>query len=116
MTGSNFILGKFCRIFGLHPLVGFGMFAVDWMLFGSNVSTVGLGLLITTPIALLLSIPCILLQRYMFHDNWGAALGKGLMVGVLTAVPSPLPSVVPFASGAIGTAKVLRKRNGTHRL
>ena len=99
---------KISQLFGLHPFVGFGMFAVDWMMFGTNVFTIGLSFLVTIPVAIMLSIPCTLIQRFSFADDWGAAIGKGLMVGVLTAIPSPLPSVVPLVTGALGTAKVLK--------
>lgn len=98
-----------CQNFGLHPLVGFGMFAVDWMMFGSNVATAGMGMALTVPMAIALSVPCTLIQRFSYDDTWGAALGKGMMVGVLTAVPSPLPSLVPLASGVLGTTKLLQK-------
>lgn len=100
-------LSSLCQFLGLHPLVGFGMFAIDWMMFGGNVASGGLGMVITVPVAIALSVPCTLIQRFSYDDEWGAALGKGLMVGVLTAVPSPLPSVLPLASGALGTAKML---------
>lgn len=27
---------EFSHMLGIHPLVGFGMFAIDWMLFGAE--------------------------------------------------------------------------------
>lgn len=87
---------------GLHPLVAFGMFACDWMLFGGEAGSAGVGLAITIPIALALVIPSILVQRYSFKDGWGAAIGKGLLVGVLTAIPMPIGSPVTFAGGVLG--------------
>ena len=30
-----------------------------------------------------------------------------MLVGVLTAIPTPLPSVVPFLGGVLGVAKLL---------
>src|SRR5262245_1109415 len=90
------------RSLGLHPLVAFGMFACDWMLFGGEAGSAGVGLALTVPIALALMIPCILIQRYSFGDRWGAALGKGLLVGVLTAIPLPIGSPVTLAGGVIG--------------
>ncbi|MBK8251263.1 MAG: hypothetical protein IPK82_01160 [Polyangiaceae bacterium] len=90
------------KTLGLHPLVAFGMFACDWMLFGGEASSAGVGLALTIPIALALTIPSVLIQRFTFRDSWGAALGKGLMVGVLTAVPMPLGSPVTLAGGVIG--------------
>ena len=99
-------MGRFLEVsakVGLHPLVGFGMFAVDWMLFGPEAGSLGITWPISLTVAAGLTIPCILIQRYGFKENWGLALGKGLMVGVLTAIPSPLPSVLTFVGGAMGT-------------
>jgi hypothetical protein len=102
-------LKKFCQTFGLHPLTGFGMFAVDWMLFAPEAGSLGTALVFTVPFALALTIPCVLIQKHSFNDDWGAALGKGIMVGVLTAIPSPLPSVVSLTAGALGIGKLLMK-------
>ncbi|MBU1878819.1 MAG: hypothetical protein KJ734_07705, partial [Chloroflexi bacterium] len=71
------------QMLGLHPLVGFGMFAVDSMLFAETLATAGIGWTITVPVAVALTIPCVLLQKYAIGDGWGVAIGKGLMVGVL---------------------------------
>jgi hypothetical protein len=93
---------KLARTLGLHPLVAFGMFACDWMLFGGEAATAGVGLTVTIPIALALVIPSVLLQRYSYGDRWGASIGKGLLVGVLTAIPMPIGSPVTLVGGVLG--------------
>lgn len=95
------------RIIGLHPLVGFGMFAVDWMLFAAETGTIAVSWPVSIGVAAALTIPCVLVQRYSYSDEWGLAIGKALMVGVLTAVPTSLPSLVPLAGGVVGTASLL---------
>lgn len=95
---------------GLHPLVGFGMFAVDLMLFGEEAVTAGIGWPVAVAVAVALTIPCILIQHYAYKDDWGAAVGKGLLVGLLTAIPTPLPSIVPFLGGALGLVSLLGER------
>ena len=100
-------LKKFSQFFGLHPLVGFGMVAADMMLFGAEVSTAMIGWAVTIPIGIALAVPCTLIQKYSFKDNWGTAIGKGMLIGLLTAIPSPLPAVVPFIGGALGVIKML---------
>jgi len=100
-----------CQLFGLHPLVGFGMFAVDWMLFSADVLTLGAAWPISIPVGAALAIPCILIQRHSFKDSWGAAVGKGLLVGLLTAIPTPLPSAVPLVGAVLGAVKLLREGN-----
>lgn len=101
-------LKKFSQFFGLHPLVGFGMFAVDLMLFSTvEVPTFEVGWLITVPIAAFLTIPSVLIQKFSYKDDWGSAIGKGMLVGVLTAIPTALPAAVPFIGGVLGTVNLL---------
>ena len=106
-------LQKFSKFFGLHPLVGFGMFAVDLMLFGGvEVPTFEAGWLVTVPVAAFLTIPSVLIQKYSYKDNWGSSIGKGMLVGVLTAIPTALPSAVPFIGGVLGTVNLLSPGGG----
>ena len=98
---------NFCKTIGLHPLVGFGMAAVDWMLFGGEMASAGVSWGISVPIAIALTIPCILIQRYSFKDEWGTAIGKGLLIGVLTAIPTAIPSIVALIGGSLGMVKGL---------
>jgi hypothetical protein len=97
------------RIFGLHPIVGFGMFALDAMLFGGAMASAGVGWAVTVPVAMAFSIPCILIQRFSFHDTLPTSIGKGLILGLLTAIPTPLPSIVAIGGGVLGTAALLRR-------
>lgn len=104
-------LKKLSQSFGLHPLVGFGMFAVDMMLFGSEMLTFELTLPISVAVGAALTIPSILIQRHSFNDSWGAAAGKGLLIGVLTAIPTPLPAIVPLLGGTLGTMQMLGSKD-----
>jgi hypothetical protein len=100
---------QICNTLGLHPIVGFGMFALDWMLFAAEGATLGAFWPISIGVAVVFTIASILVQKYDFKEEWGLAIGKGLMVGVLTAIPTPLPSFVPFVGGAMGTAALLSR-------
>lgn len=104
-------LKKLSKSFGLHPLVGFGMFAVDMMLFGGEVITLEAIWPITVGVGALLTVPMVLIQRHSFGDSWGAAWGKGLLVGVLTGIPTPLPAIIPLLGGALGTMQMLADKN-----
>lgn len=99
-----------CQLLGLHPLVGFGMVAVDWMLFTAETGTLGASWVISIGVAIVLTIPSVLIQKYGFKEEWGLSLGKGLMVGCLTAIPTALPSLVPFVGGTLGTVALLNNR------
>lgn len=98
---------KLSKSFGLHPLVGFGMFAVDMMLFGAEAATFELSWPISVAVGAALTIPSILIQRHSFKDSWGASIGKGMLIGVLTAIPTPLPALVPLLGGTLGTIQML---------
>lgn len=104
-------LKKLSKSFGLHPLVGFGMFAVDMMLFGGEVMTLEAIWPITVGVGALLTVPMVLIQKHSFGDSWGAAWGKGLLVGVLTGIPTPLPALVPLLGGALGTMQMLTDKD-----
>jgi hypothetical protein len=98
---------SFGQTFGLHPLTAMGMFAVDWMLFGEEVATAGVGWVISLPVGILLGLVAMLIQKYAYKDETAIAIAKGLLVGLLTAIPTPLASfgMLPFA--AFGAIRVL---------
>lgn len=86
-------ISRLSEQFGLHPLVGMGMILVDLMLFGGELSSFGMFWIISATVGLLLAVPSALLQRYVYGDRWTRAIGKSLVVGVLTGIPTPLPSL-----------------------
>jgi hypothetical protein len=95
------------RMVGLHPLVGFGMLVVDWMLFAGEGGSGGVSWILSVAVAIGLAVPSILIQKFGFKEHWGLAVGKGLIVGLITAIPTAIPSVVSFAGGALGTASMV---------
>lgn len=98
---------QMCNMLGVHPLAGLGVFAVDWMLFGGEGMTLGASWLVSIGVAAVLTIATILIQKSLFRDQWLAAIGKGLIIGLLTAIPTALPSVVPLVGGVMGTWSML---------
>ena len=94
--------------FGLHPLVAFCMIAVDWMMFAEDSVLGPIGWTISCIVAAVITVPCILLQFYTYKDSWPVAISKGLIIGVLTAIPTPLPSIITATSGVLGTIGTLK--------
>ncbi len=99
-------MNKFLQTVGLDPLVAFAVIAIDFMLFAPD--STGIGWVISCIVGFLLIFPCILLQHFSFGDKWMVAVAKGVIVGILTAIPTPLPSVV---TGAVGVAGLLSQIN-----
>ncbi|MDP8218404.1 MAG: hypothetical protein P9M03_06740 [Candidatus Theseobacter exili] len=86
---------------GLHPLTACGMLVVDWMLFSADVT--GVGWLISCLVAAVLVMPCVLIQKFAYSDAWSIAIAKGAIIGLITAIPTPLPSIITGAGGVMGT-------------
>jgi hypothetical protein len=106
----------FCQTMGLHPLVGFGMFLIDWMLFGAEGTTLGASWVISVPVSVVFASASVFIQRYGFKDDWGLAIGKSLLIGCLTAIPTPLPSVVSITGGILGLMAPQRSHDAEKRL
>lgn len=97
----------FCQTFGLHPVVAIGLLAVDWVLFGEEVATGGVGWVLSLPIGVLLGLIATSIQRNSYRDEKGAAMAKGFVVGLLTAIPAPLSSLGLLPLAAFGAVKLL---------
>ena len=104
---------RILRQLGFHPLVAFSMICVDVMLTAADLMTAAT---VSVAVAAVLTIPCVLLQRYAYRDPWGIAVGKGLIVGILTAIPTPLPSIITGVGGVLGTIGLLTDRKEPNQL
>lgn len=91
---------KLAGLLGLHPLTAVGMIAVDVMLFHTDLGIITWPISVT--VATLLMIPCVIMQRFAYQDAWLIALAKSLLVGILTAIPTPLPAVLTGGGGVLG--------------
>ena len=100
---------------GIHPLAAVVVVAVDSMLFGGTVITGSVGWLISIPVGTVLGVATGLVQRHGSpRDNRGFAVGKGLLVTVLTAIPTPLPALLVVGSGAAGAYNMRRQKQLEH--
>ncbi len=104
-------LKKISKYLGLHPLVGGGMIAVDWMLFGGEASSFGVSWPVSLVVGFLLIVPCLLVQRYSYGDDWPGAVGKSLIVGVITAIPTAIPSIGTGILTVLGFPKLFRNQD-----
>lgn len=105
------------KLFGLHPVAAAGVIAVDVMLFGATAATLGTGWGVSIPVGAALGIAIALIQvRGSPRDDLGLAVGKGILVGLLTAIPTPLPSVLVFGAGLAGARSWLAARRGRGKL
>jgi hypothetical protein len=92
----------FVQHFGLDPRVALLTVVVDSMLFGGQVLTLGSTMLLSVPAGVALGFITYKAQRHWYGDDRESALIKGLIVGLLTAIPTSLPGFLTIPSGLLG--------------
>jgi hypothetical protein len=102
--------GGFGQVFGLDPRVVFLTTVVDTMLFGGQFITLGTSSLLSVPVGIVLGVITYKAQRHWYRDDRESALIKGLIVGLLTAIPTSLPGFLTIPSGVIGLVHLLRRK------
>ena len=112
----------FERVFGLHPGIAVFTIAVNLMLFGKDglalvfaPGTGGLDLLVALAISMAagatVGYVTYLGQQKWYGDDDESAKIKGMITGVLTAIPTGLPGML-FGSAAIAGSLLRGKRQG----
>jgi len=96
------------QIFGLDPRIAFLTFVVDLMLFGGEILTFGLLIPIALVAGIVLGFITYRAQMKWYGDDRESALIKAVVIGLLTAIPTPLPAVVYVPSGVLGLIHMAR--------
>jgi hypothetical protein len=92
----------FLQVFGLDPRVALLTFLVDSMLFGGTVLSFGLLVPVAALAGVVLGVIAYRAQMRWYGDDREAALIKGAIIGLLTAIPTPLPALVYIPSAILG--------------
>jgi hypothetical protein len=100
----------FAQVFGLDPRVAALTFIVDAMVFGGTVASGGLLLPVAVGAGCILGFISYRAQRRWYGDDADAALIKGCIIGLLTAIPTPLPAVLYVPSAILGALHLVRIR------
>lgn len=100
----------FGQVFGIHPAVASLTLIVDLMLFGGEIATMGAILPISIGAGAVLGVISYLAQRKWYGDDKDSAALKALILGFLTAIPTPLPAILSVPSGIVGLVHKLRRK------
>ncbi len=100
----------FGQMFGIHPALASLALIVDLMLFGGEIATMGAILPISIGAGAVLAGIAYLTQRKWYGDDKDSAAIKALMLGLLTAIPTPLPAILSIPSGIVGLIHNLRRK------
>lgn len=107
-TPSHPAARGFVQAFGLHPAASLLTLAIDSMMFGEEVMTGGLGIIFSLPVAAAVGFLTFMLQQKWYGDDKDSAAIKGGIVGLVTAIPTALPSVFCLGAGVLG---LFRRKN-----
>jgi hypothetical protein len=99
----------FSQAFGLHPIAGITTLAVNMMLFTGELATMGALIPVAFAVAVVLAYVTYKCQ-VRYGDDHDAALVKAMAVGLLTAIPTSLPSFLTLPSTAVGIIHMLRRK------
>ncbi len=100
----------FAQIFGLDPRIAALTLVVDFMLFGGEIVTAGLIWPFSAAAGLVLGFIAYKAQRRWYGDDRESALIKGLILGLLTAIPGPIPAFLYIPSGIVGLVHNFRRK------
>jgi hypothetical protein len=100
----------FGQTFGIHPAIASLTLIVDLMLFGGEIATMGAILPISIGAGAVLGVIAYLAQRKWYGDDKDSAAIKALILGFLTAIPTPLPAILSVPSGIVGLVHKLRRK------
>ena len=100
----------FGQSFGIHPAIASLTLIVDLMLFGGEVATMGAILPVSIGAGAVLGLIAYLGQRKWYGDSKDSAAIKALILGFLTAIPTPLPAILSLPSGIVGLIHNLRRK------
>jgi hypothetical protein len=78
----------------IHPLAALATIALDGFFAVFEIFDPLMLLFISSGIGLLGFTATTLVQRFLANDNWGAALAKGMVMGVFAGVPYPIAGTV----------------------
>jgi hypothetical protein len=99
----------FGQVFGLHPIPAVLTLAVNAMLFGGAIVTVGAIWPLALAVAGVLGVITYRSQKRFYGDDHEAALIKSLAVSLVTAIPVGLPALLTVPSSVVGLVHSLRR-------
>jgi hypothetical protein len=95
-------IGRFGQLFGLDPRVAFLTLIVDMMLNAADLISMGLLLPVSVAAGVVLGYIVYRAQINWYGDDKESAGIKALILGLLTAIPTPIPEILYIPAGVLG--------------
>jgi hypothetical protein len=93
---------RFSQLFGLDPRIAFLTLIIDMMLNAGDLLSMGLLLPVSVAAGIVLAYVVYRAQINWYGDDKESAKIKGIILGLLTAIPTPLPAVLYIPAGILG--------------
>lgn len=93
---------RFGQMFGLDPRIAFLTLIVDMMLNAGDLVSMGLLLPVSIAAGLVLGFVVYRAQISWYGDDEESAKIKAIILGLLTAIPTPIPEVLYIPAGLLG--------------
>lgn len=93
---------SFSSLFGLDPRVAFLTLIIDMMLNAGDLVSMGLLLPVSIIAGVVLAFVTYRAQINWYGDDKESAAIKAAVIGLLTAIPTPLPEILYIPAGIIG--------------
>jgi hypothetical protein len=101
---------RFGQIFGLDPRVAFLTLIIDLMLDTGDIATMGLLLPVSIGAGIVLGYVAYHAQIAWYGDDKESAKIKAIILGLLTAIPTPLPALLYVPAGVVGLFHGFRRK------
>ena len=107
-------VGRFGQLFGLDPRIAFLTLIVDMMLNAGDLVSMGLLVPVSTAAGIVLGYIVYRAQINWYGDDKESARIKGLILGLLTSIPTPIPEILYIPAGIVGLFHGFLRRKGSH--
>lgn len=101
---------RFGQLFGLDPRIAFLALVVDIMLNAGEIASMGLLLPVSVMAGAVLGYITYRAQVNWYGDDPESARIKAIILGLLTAIPTPLPELLYIPAGLVGLWNGVRRK------
>jgi hypothetical protein len=102
-------IAQFGQLFGLDPRVAFLTLIVDMMLNAGDLLSMGLLLPVSMAAGVVLGYVVYRAQINWYGDDKESAKIKAIILGLLTAIPTPIPEILYIPAGILGLLHTFRR-------
>ena len=104
------LIRRFGRLFGLDPRIAFAALIVDMMLNAGDIVSMGMLLPLSIAAGVVLGYVTYRAQINWYGDDPESAKIKAVILGLLTAIPTPLPELLYIPAGVVGLVRAFWRK------